>query len=62
VRAGVRPRLPRHRAQRRHRLIPITLSTGRSLDEKRLLYRRIADRLAEAAARRDGVWVNLLRS
>jgi hypothetical protein len=35
---------------------------GAAWTQKRLLYRRIADRLAEAAARRDGVWVNLLRS
>ena len=41
-------------------LIQITFSCGRSLDQKRLLYRRIADHLAEAGVRREDVWVNLV--
>ncbi len=41
-------------------LIQVTFSTGRSLDQKRLLYRRIADHLAEAGVRREDVWVNLV--
>jgi phenylpyruvate tautomerase PptA (4-oxalocrotonate tautomerase family) len=41
-------------------LIQITFSSGRTLDQKRLLYRRIADRLVEAGVRREDVWVNLV--
>jgi hypothetical protein len=41
-------------------LIQITLSIGRSLGQKRLLYRCIADRLAESSVRGEDVWVNLV--
>ena len=41
-------------------LIQVTFSSGRTVDQKRLLYRRIADHLAEAGVRREDVWVNLV--
>jgi 4-oxalocrotonate tautomerase len=41
-------------------LIQVTFSSGRSLDQKRLLYRQIADHLAEVGVRREDVWVNLV--
>jgi 4-oxalocrotonate tautomerase len=41
-------------------LVDITLSFGRSLEQKRLLYRRIADHLAPLGVRREDVWVNLV--
>jgi phenylpyruvate tautomerase PptA (4-oxalocrotonate tautomerase family) len=41
-------------------LIQITFSAGRSLEQKRLLYRRIAEGLADAGVRREDVWINLV--
>ena len=41
-------------------VVQITLSTGRSLEKKRALYRRIADNLAELGVRREDVMVNLV--
>ena len=42
-------------------LVQITLSAGRSLEQKRELYRRIADNLAQAVGLRpQDVWVNLV--
>ena len=42
-------------------IIQITLSAGRSLEQKRSLYRRIADNLAAAVRlRREDAWINLI--
>jgi 4-oxalocrotonate tautomerase len=41
-------------------IIQITLSGGRTLEQKRSLYRRIADNLAELDVRREDVWINLI--
>ena len=42
-------------------VIQITLSSGRSLEKKRALYRRIADNLhAAVGLRREDAWVNLV--
>jgi len=41
-------------------IIQITLSTGRSLEQKRKLYRRIAHNLGELGVRREDVWINLV--
>src|SRR5688572_24714307 len=41
-------------------LIQITFSTGRSLEQKRLLYRRIMERLGEAGVRPEDAWINLV--
>jgi 4-oxalocrotonate tautomerase len=41
-------------------LIQITFSTGRSLEQKRLLYRRIVERLGKAGVRPEDAWINLL--
>lgn len=42
-------------------LVQITLTAGRSLEQKRALYRRIAENLAQAVGLRpQDVWVNLL--
>jgi phenylpyruvate tautomerase PptA (4-oxalocrotonate tautomerase family) len=41
-------------------IIQITLSTGRSLEKKRKLYRRIAHNLGELGVRREDVWINLV--
>ena len=42
-------------------IIQITLSSGRSLEKKRALYRRIADNLhATLGLRREDVWINLV--
>jgi phenylpyruvate tautomerase PptA (4-oxalocrotonate tautomerase family) len=41
-------------------LIQITFSTGRSLEQKRLLYRRIMERLGEAGVRPEDAWINLI--
>jgi len=42
-------------------IIQITLSTGRSIELKRALFRRIAERLAdEVGLRPEDVWINLL--
>jgi phenylpyruvate tautomerase PptA (4-oxalocrotonate tautomerase family) len=42
-------------------IIQITLSSGRSLEKKRALYRRIADNLhAAVGLRREDVWINLV--
>jgi 4-oxalocrotonate tautomerase len=41
-------------------IIQITLSLGRTLAQKRALYRRIADNLARVGLRREDVWINLV--
>lgn len=42
-------------------LVQITLTAGRSLEQKRALYRRIAENLAQAVGLRpQDVWVNLV--
>lgn len=41
-------------------VIQITLSTGRNAAQKRALFRRIADNLAEQDVRREDVWINLV--
>jgi 4-oxalocrotonate tautomerase len=41
-------------------IIQVTLSLGRTLAQKRALYRRIADNLARLGVRREDVWINLI--
>ena len=41
-------------------MIDITFSSGRTLEQKRALYRRIADHLAEIGVRREDVWIKLV--
>ena len=41
-------------------VIQVTISTGRSPAQKRALFRRIADNLAELDIRREDVWINLV--
>ena len=41
-------------------IVQITLSTGRTAPQKRALFRRIADNLAELDIRREDVWINLV--
>ena len=41
-------------------MINITLSVGRTLEQKRALYGGIADRLVEIGVRREDVWINLV--
>ena len=41
-------------------IIQITLSAGRTPLQKRTLFRRIADNLAELDIRREDVWINLV--
>jgi hypothetical protein len=41
-------------------VINMTVSVGRTLEQKRALYRRMADRLTEVGVRREDVWINLL--
>ena len=41
-------------------IIQITLSLGRTLEQKRALYRRIADNVARLGLRREDVWINLI--
>jgi 4-oxalocrotonate tautomerase len=41
-------------------IIQITLSSGRSLEKKRSLYRRIADNLNALGVGREDVWINLV--
>jgi 4-oxalocrotonate tautomerase len=41
-------------------VIQITLSSGRTAAQKRALFRRIADNLAEFDIRREDVWINLI--
>ena len=41
-------------------LIQMTVSTGRSLEKKRRLYRRIAENLAALGLRREDAWINLV--
>lgn len=42
-------------------IVQITVSVGRTLEQKRALYRRIAERLAERAQiRPEDVWINLV--
>jgi phenylpyruvate tautomerase PptA (4-oxalocrotonate tautomerase family) len=44
-------------------IIQITLSTGRTLEQKRALYRRIADHLhAAVGLRREDAWINLVET
>lgn len=41
-------------------IIQITLSVGRTLAQKRNLFRRIADNLAALGLRREDAWINLV--
>src|SRR3982750_4070455 len=41
-------------------MIQITLSAGRTLAQKRKLFRRIADNLAALGLRREDAWINLV--
>ena len=41
-------------------VIQLTISTGRSLEKKRALYKAIAGNLAALGVRREDVWVNLV--
>jgi phenylpyruvate tautomerase PptA (4-oxalocrotonate tautomerase family) len=41
-------------------IVQITLSTGRTLAQKRKLFRRIADNFAALGVRREDAWVNLV--
>jgi phenylpyruvate tautomerase PptA (4-oxalocrotonate tautomerase family) len=41
-------------------IIQITLSLGRTLAQKRALYRRLAENLARQGVRREDVWINLI--
>jgi phenylpyruvate tautomerase PptA (4-oxalocrotonate tautomerase family) len=41
-------------------IVQITISTGRTLEKKRALFRRIADNLAALGLRREDAWVNLI--
>ena len=41
-------------------IIQVTMSVGRTLTQKRALYRRIAENLARLGVRREDVWVNLI--
>lgn len=41
-------------------MVQITLSAGRSLAQKRALFRRIADYLAALGVRREDAWINLV--
>src|ERR1700704_3290915 len=41
-------------------IVQITLSAGRTLAQKRKLFRRIADNLAALGLRREDAWVNLV--
>ena len=58
------PQFIRARGQVQHRaklvLIQITLNQGRTVEQKKTLYRRVADDLAEIGLRREDVVVNLI--
>jgi phenylpyruvate tautomerase PptA (4-oxalocrotonate tautomerase family) len=41
-------------------IVQITISVGRTLGQKRALFRRIADNLAALGLRREDVWINLI--
>jgi phenylpyruvate tautomerase PptA (4-oxalocrotonate tautomerase family) len=41
-------------------IVQITISTGRTLEKKRALFRRIADDLAALGLRREDAWINLI--
>src|SRR5258707_513371 len=41
-------------------IVQITLSAGRTLGQKRRLFRRIADNLAALGLRREDAWINLV--
>ena len=41
-------------------ILQITISSGRTLQKKRALFRRIADDLAALGLRREDVWINLV--
>jgi 4-oxalocrotonate tautomerase len=41
-------------------IVQITITSGRSLEKKRALFRRIADDLAALGLRREDAWVNLI--
>ena len=41
-------------------IVQITISTGRTLAQKRALFRRIADNLAALGLRREDAWINLV--
>ena len=41
-------------------IVQITISAGRTLAQKRALFRRIADKLAGLGLRREDAWINLV--
>jgi len=41
-------------------IVQITISVGRTLAQKRALFRRIADNLAALGVRREDAWINLV--
>jgi phenylpyruvate tautomerase PptA (4-oxalocrotonate tautomerase family) len=41
-------------------IVQITMSAGRTLAQKRALFRRIADNLAALGVRREDAWINLV--
>ncbi len=41
-------------------IVQITLSSGRTLEQKRALYRRIAENLTGLGVRPEDVWINLV--
>src|SRR5438067_10649272 len=41
-------------------IIQLTVSTGRTLAQKRALFKRIADNVAALGLRREGAWINLV--
>jgi hypothetical protein len=41
-------------------IIQLTISAGRTLTEKRALFRRMADNLAALGVRREDAWINLV--
>jgi phenylpyruvate tautomerase PptA (4-oxalocrotonate tautomerase family) len=41
-------------------IIQLTISVGRTLTQKRALFRRIADHLAALGVRREDAWINLV--
>jgi len=60
-RAALRSFLPRHHSYRRLVFIQITLNTGRTLEQKKALYARIAELLAkEPGIRPEDVLINLV--
>ena len=49
-----------HKRERPDRRQQVTISLGRTLAQKRALFRRIADNLAALGLRREDAWINLV--